>query len=421
VTLLRSLFGPSEARANLSSPQVPISSATILDFIGAAPAAGAGVRVTEENSVGMPAIWRAVNVISGTCAALPLHAYRSKPGTDVAEPINWQLLDQVHPDLTNFELFELVYTHLALWGNAYLQKLRDQNGRVAELWVIHPSRVKAGRASDLSKVYQVDGRFEDPLTDREILHIPGFGYDGVVGVSPIRAARNAVGLGMAAEEFGSRFFDNGSLAGGILQTEQRLDKGQADALKSRWRRKAQGLENAHDVVVLDSGAKFQQLTIPPDDAQFIETRKFQIDEVARLFGIPAHMLMEVDRTTSWGTGIEQQTLGFVRFNLQTWLVRVEQRLSTLLPRPQYVRYVVDGLLRSDTAGRYAAYATALQWGILNRNEVRALEERAPVDGGDAFMVPLNMADPNGAAAPASAPAPDAITTGGTADAATVNA
>lgn len=416
MALLRNLL-MGEARSNLQSPTIPISSSTILDFIGAAPAAGAGMRVTEESSVGMPAIWRAVNVISGTCAALPLHAYRAKPATDVAEPINWQLLEQVHPDLTNFELFELVYTHLALWGNAYLQKLRDQTGRVAELWVIHPSRMKAGRASDLSKVYVVDGRENDPLTDREILHIPGFGYDGVVGVSPIRAARNAVGLGAAAEEFGGRLFMNGSLAGGILQTEQRLDKDQADTLKNRWRRKAQGMENAHDVVVLDSGAKFQQLTIPPDDAQFIETRKFQIDEIARLFGIPAHMLMEVDRTTSWGTGIEQQTLGFVRFNLQTWLVRVEQRLSTLLPRPQYVRYVVDGLLRSDTAGRYAAYALALQWGWMNRNEVRALEERPPIDGGDAFMVPLNMADPN---ASTQAPPVDAVATdtseGTTADA-----
>lgn len=397
MALLRTLLGGREGApraATIDSPSVPVSSSTILDFIGRTSSpSSAGVAVTEQSSLGMPAVWRAVNVIAGSCAALPLHAYSQPKPADPPQPVPFPLIDDPHPDLTRFELFEIVYTHLALWGNAYLQKLKDQAGTVRELWPIHPSRVRAGRdaLAGMAKVYVIDGDMENPRTDREILHIPGFGYDGVTGVSPIRAARNSVGLALAAEDYGGRLFKNGSLASGILQAEQRLTKEQSDGLRDRWRDRAQGLENAHEVVVLDSGAKFQQLTIPPEDAQFIESRRFQIAEVARMFGVPAHMLSDTEKQTSWGTGIEQMSIGFVKFTLQPWLIRVEQRISKhLMSNPRYVRYVLEGLLRGDTESRYRAYTQAINWGILSRNEVRALEERPPVEGGDEYLIPLNM-------------------------------
>jgi HK97 family phage portal protein len=282
---------------------------------------------------------------------------------------------------------------MLLWGNAYLWLGRNQLGQIAELWPIHPSRVKAGRTSALGrKVYQVDGG-EQPHTDDTILHLPAFGYDGVCGVSPIRIAREGIGLALAAEEYGAKLFGSGSLATGILQTEQRLTPEQADVLQARWKAKRSGLGSAHETIVLDRGAQFTQLTIPPGDAQFIESRRFQIAEVARMFGVPPHMLMDTEKSTSWGTGIEQQGIGFVVYTLRPWLTRTEQRISRILkPEPVYARFSVEGLLRGDAAQRAAFYTSMFNIGALSTNEIRALEERGPVDGGDTRYRPLNMGE-----------------------------
>ena len=399
-----------ERRASPESPAVPLTSASLLNWL-AGPAVDAGVTVSETASLGMPAVWRAVNLIAGTCASLPLHAYRSED--DVRLPMNGgqaaALLASPHPDMTPFEVWETVYSHLLLWGNGYLRVLRDQNGRIAELWPLHPSRIQAGRASDATKVYQLDG--EAGYTDNEILHIPGFGYDGICGVSPIRLAKQGIGLALAAEKYGAKLFGSGSLASGILQTEQRLDRASADRLKADWKSKVGGgVDHAHEVAVLDAGAKFQQLSIPPEDAQFIETRRFQIAEVARIFGIPPHMLMDTERSTSWGTGIEQQGIGFVVYTLRPWLTRVEQRLTQILrPAAVYAKYSVEGLLRGDTQARYAAYAVARQWGWMSVNEIRRLEDMPPVSGGDERLQPLNMTPLGTSEQPIEpAPVPDAV-------------
>lgn len=391
MSLLRALR--NEWPSPLENPAMPLTSSTLLDWLGGAKVA-AGVSVTETSALGMPAVYRAITLIAGTASALPLHPYR-KTGdtrTPLTTGLAAELLDAPHPDMTPFEFWELKYAHVAGWGNAYSRKLRNRLDQVRELWPLHPSRVKTGRASDGTKVYVVDGNTDEPLTDREIFHIPGFGYDGICGVSPIRLARQGIGLAMAAEEYGARLFGSGSLASGILQTEQRLEVGQADALKARWKAKMTGLQSAHEVAVLDSGAKFQQLTIPPEDAQFIESRRFQIQEVARMFGVPPHMLMDTTTSTSWGTGIEQQTIGFVTFTLRpNYLTRFEQRISQVLrPEPVYARYALEGLLRGDSAQRAAFYFQLWQIGVLSTNDIRALEELPPVEGGDVRYRPLNM-------------------------------
>ena len=389
------LIGALRGVRNLSieDPRVPITGGTLIDWMSG-PATNAGVAVSEKSALTMPAVWRAVNLIAGSCASLPLRAYKANDDTTRTPLSSGQASDLLlspHPDLTPFELWEQVYGHLLLWGNAYLRILRNPLGQVAELWPLHPSRIVPGRASDGSKVYQIDQDQSPPLTDREILHIPGFGYDGIAGVPPIRLARQGIGLALAAEEYGSRLFGSGSLASGILQTKERLTQEQADALKQRWKDKNSSLKSAHDTVVLDSGATFQQLTIPPGDAQFIESRKFQVIEIARIYGIPPHLLMDVERSTSWGTGIEQQGLGFIAFTLRPWLTRVEQRVSRLLqPSRVYARYQVEGLLRGDTAARYASYAVGRQWGWLSVNDIRQFEEMVPVEGGDRYIEPLNM-------------------------------
>lgn len=404
-TILGRLLG---ARNSIESPTTPLTGSTILDWLGVAPSTS-GVTVTEKTALGMPAVWRAVNLIAGTAASLPLHAYRE--GDDVRLPVSdgsqaARLLDTPHPDLTKFELWELVYSHLLLWGNAYLLVLRNQGRETRELWPIHPSRVKAGRDSEGTKWYEVDG--DTGYSDQQILHIPGFGYDGVCGVSPIRLAAQGIGLAMAAEQFGAKLFGSGSLMSGILQTEQRLNPEQADKIKTRWKAKMAGLQGAHDVAVLDSGVKFQQMSIPPGDAQFIESRRFQIAEIARIFGIPPHMLADTEKSTSWGTGIEQQSIGFVVYTLRPWLTRVEQRMSRLLqPQAVYARYAVEGLLRGDSAQRAAFYQQMWNIGVFSTNDIRKLEDFAPVEGGDVRYRPLNMGElgePNPEPEPAPAPA-----------------
>ncbi len=359
-------------------------------MIGGAPGTFTGRPVTEKSALGQSAVWQAVNLISGTCAGLPLHAY-SKKGSS-RQPLSSgraaALLDNPHPDLTPYELWELVYGSLCLHGNAYLMKLHNQAGALAELWWINPNRVKAGRADDgTKKMYVLDGN-TDPRairSDKTILHIPGFGYDGTVGCSPIRMARQAIALGMAAEEFGGTFFGNGSLATGMLQTEQRLDQAEATRLKALWKMGAhEGLDGAHDIRVVGSGATYTQLTIAPADAQFLETREFQITDIARWYGIPPHMLMQTEKSTSWGTGIETQNRGFITYTLDRYLVRVEQRMTkTIRPEPVYAKYTRAGLLRGDTAARGAFYRELFHLGSISPNEIRALEDWDPIEGGDA--------------------------------------
>jgi HK97 family phage portal protein len=397
--------------ASIESPAVPISSSAILDFIGSGTSTNAGVAVSETSALGMTAVWRAVNLISGVCAGLPLHAYKATDDEDVRERMPRtsaaaRLLADPHPDMTSLEFWETVYAHICLWGNAYIRMLRNQNGQIVELWPIHPGRVRVGRESENgTKVYCIDGG-ETEHTDATILHIPGFGYDGVCGVSPIRFARQAIAMGLAAEQYGGALFGNGSLASGILQTEQRLEQDDANRLKKRWRDKATGLNNAHDVVVLDSGAKFQQLSIPPQDAQFIESRRFQIVEVARLYGIPPHMMMETDKSTSWGTGIEQQAIGFNVYDLKRYYQRVEQRLTRIIrPANAYASYNVEGLLRGDSITRADFYGKMFHLGALSTNEIRRKENLPSVEGGDTRYRELNLGelgapDPGSDVAPA---------------------
>jgi HK97 family phage portal protein len=391
MTILGTLRGVRNA--TVESPALPLTSTTLLDFLSG-PKVHAGVSVTEHGSLNMPAVWRAVTLIAGTAASLPLHAYKQDGDnrTQLTTGAAAALLDSPHPDLTPFELWELAYGSLCLWGNAYFLKLYDQTGRLAELWWVAPSRVRAGRTSEGTKLYVLDGDEDNPKSDRQILHIPGFGYDGICGVSPIRAARQGIGMALAAEEYGARLFGSGSLATGILQTEQRINKEQADELKERWRDGGTGLESAHDIRVLGSGANFQPLSIPPEDAQFVESRKFQISEIARMFGVPPHLLMDVDGSTSWGTGIEQQTIGWITFGLRSsYLTRVEQRMTMLLrPQAVYARYSIEGLLRGDSAARSTFYTSMWNLGAYSTNDIRRFEDLGPVDGGDIRYRPLNM-------------------------------
>lgn len=407
----RVLSARNEVQAE--NPALPLTSEVLLQALGIEETY-AKKRVTEVTALGLSAVWRAAMISSSVPASLPFHAYRADGDERVkATGAGADLLDDPHPDMTPFEVKQLAFFHRKTWGNAYLRKLRNPLGRVTELWPILPGRVKAGRSSETGrKVYVIDGNVDEPLSDDELLHLPGMGYDGVCGVSPIRAARQSIGLGLAAEEFGAKLFGNGTLATGILQTEQRLTQKQADALAARWKSKRTGLTSAHDTLVMDKGAKWSQLSINPDDAQFLETRRFQVVELCRWFGIPPFLMFETEKSTSWGTGLEQQALGWVQFDLGPDLTAFEQRFTKHVLRPAavYAKFSLEGLLRGDSAARAAFYTSMWNIGALSTNEVRALEERGPVEGGDARHRPLNMGelgtfDDTATEEPAGPPAP----------------
>lgn len=382
-----------DLRNSVENPAVPLTDTSILEMIGA-ETTYSGKSVSEITALGSAAVWRAVMISVNVPASLPFHAFR-----DIGEGrrvrVSGQtsrLVDDPHPDMTPFEFWQTVFFHRKLWGNAYVRKLRNQVDQVVELWPIHPGRVKVGRESEAGrKVYAIDGG-KEVLSDREVLHLPGAGYDGICGVSPVRAAQQSIGLGLAAEEYGARLFGSGSLATGVLQTEQRLTQGQADALAARWKSKQAGLSNAHGTVVLDKGATFHQLTIPPVDAQFLESRRFQVVEVCRWFGIPPFLMFDTEKSTSWGTGLEQQALGWVKFDLRPDLVAAEQRFTkhVLRPTPVYGKFALEGLLRGDSAARAAFYNALWNIGSINSNEIRAYEDMEPVEGGDVYYRPLNM-------------------------------
>lgn len=387
-----------EQRANpFENPSISLSDASLLTIFGGQPTTS-GVQVNEPGAVSTSiAVYRAIALLAGLVAGLPLQAFRVRDKVPVAVAA---LTDHVEAPYTQYELWELVMTHLLGWGNSYCEKIRDRGGRIDSLRPIYPGQVKprllpAENGLPALKVFEVTreaGQPPEPLTTREIMHIPGLGYDGLLGLSPVGVARQAIGLGRAAEDLAGQLFSNGNLMSGILTTDKTLTQEQADALKSRWREKMQGAKHAHDVAVLDTGTKFQSLTISPEDAQFLETRRWQTIEIARLYGIPPHLLGDVEKSTSWGTGIEQQNIGLVLYTVRPWLHRVEQRVSREIvePKTQIARFDVNALLRGDAAARAAYYMSGIQWGWLTRNEARAGENLQPIDGLDEPLTPLNM-------------------------------
>lgn len=411
-----SLFGLFENRASLENPATPLTDASLAELLGGGTPLEAGVAVTETGALRMPAVWRAVSVVANVSAALPLHTYT----VGTKDKVSVDLLENPHPELTRFELWRLVYVHRLLWGNAYLQKITNGAGAVVQLWPVRPDRVQVDRErpdenNPSGKVFwiQAEDGARVRRTPKEILHLPALGYDGVTGCSPIRAAAQGIGLGIAAERSAAKLYGSGNMISGVLQTEQRLNAEQAAALKATWRSKMGGSQAAHDVAVLDSGASFQPVAMPYKDSQFLESRMFQVTEVARMFGVPPFLLMATEKSTSWGTGLEQQAQGFVTWDLApTWLTPTEQRVTKeLLPKTVYAKYALGGLLRGDSSARATFYRAMRDSGAYSANDILALEDLPPIAGpeGDMRLQPLYMAplgyDP-GVKAPADLP-PDA--------------
>ncbi len=340
-------------------------------------------------------MYRCAALIAGIGGELPLRTFRR--GTFQVVPS--RLLDNPHPFLTPSDLWRIEFVSRALWGNSYLQKVRDNAGAVRELWPLRPDKVKPGRATptDMNPsgmVYEVTKESGEKiaLTGREIMHTMHLGFDGVAGLSPVGLAKQAIGTGLAAEEYSAKLFGSGNLLSGFIKTDAQLQKAQAERLQQQWRDRMLGRHNQHDIAILDAGAEFQQLTMPNDQAQFLEQRRFSVVEVGRWFGVPPFLLYETEKSTSWGTGLEQQATGFTTFDLgPQWLTPLEQRVSKeLTPPSTEVRFQRQKLLRGDSAARAAYYEAMRSWGGWSADEVRAEEDMEPVEGGDMRLQPMNF-------------------------------
>ena len=355
----------------------------------------------------MSAVFACVRILAESVASLPLLIYeRQDRGKRRAQDYYlYELLhDRPNSRMTAFEFRETIQSHLVLWGNAYARIVYDTMGRIEELWPLSPAGILDTRVSAGVKYYQYQDKngWTSWISEGEIWHLHGLGDDGERGYSPIALMRRAVNLGLSAEEFGYNFFDNDARPGIVLEHPAKLSGPAHDNLKKSWEDEHQGSAKSHKPMILEEGMKLHEVGIPPEDAQFLETRKFQVQEIARIFRVPPHMLADLDRATF--SNIEHQSIDFVVHSLRPWLVRWEQSIQHNLMLPDerrrfYAEHLVDGLLRGDITSRYNAYATARQNGWMSVNDIRALENMDPVDGGDVYLSPLNMTPVGGPSKP----------------------
>lgn len=366
-----------------------------------------GKAVTERSAMQMTAVYSCVRILAEAIAGLPLHlyCYKEDGGKEKAlgHPLYLLLHDEPNPEMSSFVFRETLMTHLLLWGNAYAQIIRNGKGEVIALYPLMPNRMTVDRDSSGQLFYSYQMSNADAptmpggtviLKPSDVLHIPGLGFDGLVGYSPIAMAKNAIGLAIATEEYGAKFFANGATPGGLLEYPGTVKD--PDRVRESWNKGFSGSQNAGKVAILEEGMKYTPISIAPEQAQFLETRKFQINEIARIFRIPPHMIGDLEKSSF--SNIEQQSLEFVKYTLDPWVVRWEQSLSRALftseEKSQYFfKFNVEGLLRGDYQSRMNGYATARQNGWMSANDIRELEnlDRIPAEeGGDLYLINGNM-------------------------------
>lgn len=366
-----------------------------------------GKNVNEMTALQTTAVYACVRILAEAIASLPIRVYKHTDEgkeQDVNHQLYYLLHDEPNPDMTSFVFRETLMSHLLIWGNAYAQIIRDGRGQVLALYPLLPDRVSVKR-DDKGELYYVYQRSEEDnpnfkdkgniiLKKSEVLHVPGLGFDGLIGYSPIAMAKNAVGMTLATEEYGASFFANGANPGGVLEHPGILKD--PSKVRESWNQVYQGTNNSHKVAVLEEGMSYKTIGIPPNEAQFLETRKFQINEIARLYRIPPHMVGDLEKSSF--SNIEQQSLEFVKYTLDPWVVRFEQAFQKALLLPDekktyFIKFNVDGLLRGDYQSRMNGYAIGRQNGWLSTNDIRRLEDMNPLskeEGGDLYLVNGNM-------------------------------
>ncbi len=395
---IKSLFGFGQARDK------PVDKAADAGYSFLFGRTTSGKPVNERTAMQTTAVYACVRILAEAVASLPLHVYEYQDdgGKKLVHdhPLYYLLHDEPNPEMTSFVFRETLMSHLLIWGNAYAQIIRDGAGRVIGLYPLLPDKMDVQR-DDRGNIYYVYSRNSDEnpmfkeygdirLKAEDVLHIPGLGFDGLIGYSPIAMAKNAVGMTLACEEYGASFFANGANPGGVLEHPGVLKD--PSKVRESWNSVYRGVNNAHKIAVLEEGMKYQQIGIPPEEAQFLETRKFQINEIARLYRIPPHMVGDLDKSSF--SNIEQQSLEFVKYTLDPWVIRWEQSLqrSLLLPGEKgkyFIKLNVDGLLRGDYQSRMNGYAVGRQNGWFSANDIREMENMNPIpdeQGGNLYLI-----------------------------------
>jgi len=366
-----------------------------------------GKRVNERSAMQMTAVYSCVRILSEAVASLPLHFYEySGDGSKVKatnHPLYFLLHDEPNPEMSSYTFREVLMTHLLLWGNAYAQIIRNGKGEVIALYPLMPDRMNVDRDEKGQIYYEYRMSNDDAptmkgstvkLASSDVLHIPGLGFDGLVGYSPIAMAKNAIGMAIACEEYGAKFFANGAAPSGVLEHPGTLKD--PSRVRESWTQTFGGSSNANKVAVLEEGMKYTPISISPEQAQFLETRKFQINEIARIFRVPPHMVGDLEKSSF--SNIEQQSLEFVKYTLDPWVCRWEQAMVRSLlsaddKKKYFIKFNVDGLLRGDYQSRMNGYAVARQNGWMSANDIRELEnlDKIPAElGGDLYLINGNM-------------------------------
>lgn len=375
----------------------------------------ASKNVNERSAMQMTAVYSCVRILAEAVASLPLHLYRYKEDGGKERAIDnnlYHLLhDEPNKEMSSFIFRETLMTHLLLWGNAYAQIIRNGKGEVVALYPLMPNKMQVDRDENGELCYIYTRSSDEAktmegvtvyLTPRDVLHIPGLGFDGLVGYSPIAMAKNAIGLAIATEEYGAKFFANGAAPSGVLEHPGTIKD--PSRLRENWNSTFGGSANSGKVAVLEEGMKYTPISISPEQAQFLETRKFQIDEIARIFRVPPHMVGDLEKSSF--SNIEQQSLEFVKYTLDPWVIRWEQSLSRALlnedeKRKYFFKFNLEGLLRGDYESRMSGYAVARQNGWMSANDIRELENMDKIsaeDGGDLYLINGNMLPLNKAGA-----------------------
>lgn len=381
-----------------------------------------GAPVTEDNAMRLSVFWACVKILSEDVASLPLHLYRKLPGggkeraTD--HPLYSLLHDQPNPEMTSMSFSECGQAHRLTWGNSYceIERGRGKVGRsqVVALWPITPNRVTVKRDDNKQIVYKVTlagGSSPITLPKRQILHVPGLGFNGVIGYSPVAFAREAIGLGLALEEYSELYFGQGTHPGVVVSHPGKLSQQGHDNLQSSLMDAHSGLGKSHRLMLLEEAMKIEKLGIDNKDSQFIESKKYSnIDIGTRIMRVPPYMYGEMEKS-AWAN-VEQQALDYVVKTLRPWLVRYEQALnSALLSEDErgtyFFEHLVDGMLRGDIKSRYEAYAVGRNNGWLNADEIREFENMNPMESGQGkiYLIPLNMIPATQAGKEPDVPAP----------------
>ncbi|MBR3796561.1 MAG: phage portal protein [Clostridia bacterium] len=368
----------------------------------------AGQAVNERSAMQMSAVYACVRILAESIASLPLHFYQYNDAGGkekaVNHPLYWLLHDEPNPEMSSFSFRETLMTHLLLWGNAYAQIIRNGRGEVIALYPLMPDRMTVDRDARGRIYYEYTRSDSDAntlgkkssviLSPEDVFHIPGLGFDGLVGYSPIAMAKQAIGMGLACDEYGAAFYQNGAQPGGVLEHPNVVKD--PKRVRESWNAIYQGSRNAHRIAVLEEGMTYKPITISPEQAQFLETRKFQIDEIARIFRVPPHMIGDLEKSSF--SNIEQQSLEFVKYTLAPWISRWEQAIQRSLllmsERTRYfARFNVEGLLRGDYQSRMNGYAVARQNGWMSANDIRELESLDMIpdeQGGNLYLINGNM-------------------------------